>query len=256
LGLRLLSRDQFTAEVRSANNPVATRALRRPMTIVLVMAVVCTGVVVLPVLGGEQQARKAKAVRVRGRVLDSVTGKPIAEAHLKMLPTETGSWSTDERGQFAFWIPSNVGSRVEIEREQYASVAVDLRGGFLGDIPLGRLASSEWQLGGPGDVMPASQLVAPAIVTADSGPRFSGNGYAWSAWYRLGVGKAPAGYTIQKVEFWLSGDRGCGAWAECRELLRSDSEVVWKFRLRGHDEVGAPRKAVSIGHLRVTYRPQ
>jgi hypothetical protein len=226
------------------------------MTILLFVVVVCTGVVRLPPLEAEQQAHKAKAVRVRGRILDGVTKKPIAEAHLKMLPTATGTWSTDERGQFAFWIPSNVGSRVEIEREKYASVAVDLRGGFLGDIPLGRLASSEWQLGGPRELMPASQLVAPAIVTADSGPRISGDGYAWSAWYRLGVGKAPAGYTIQKVEFWLSGDRGCSAWAECRELVRCDNEVTWEFRLRGHNERGAPRKTFSTGHIRVIYRPQ
>lgn len=101
--------------------------------------------------------------------------------------------------------------------------------------------------------MPPSQSIAPAIVTADSRIRSSGIGAAWSPWYRLGVGKAPKGYTVEKAEFWLTGARTCGVLAECRELAKSDDQVLWEFRLRGNDGPGA-NKVESEGHIRVTYR--
>jgi hypothetical protein len=103
---------------------------------------------------------------------------------------------------------------------------------------------------------PPSQSVAPAIVTADSGIQSSGAGKNWSTWYQLGVGKAPSGYTISKAEFWLTGERTCGVFAECREVFKSDEQVVWEFRLQGNDESGVPRTVSSEGHIRVTYRPR
>lgn len=107
-----------------------------------------------------------------------------------------------------------------------------------------------------GQLMPPSQGVAPAIVTADSGRKVSGIGNQWSRWYRVGVGKAPSGYTLHRVEFWLSGDRSCGAGAECREVVKNDRQVLWEFRLRGHQKRGAPRQTYSVAHIRVLYRPE
>lgn len=104
--------------------------------------------------------------------------------------------------------------------------------------------------------MPPSQSIAPAFVTADSGIKNSGAGKTWSDWYRLGVGKAPTGYTVRKAQFWLTGDRACGALAECREMVRSDREVVWEFRLRGQNDRGEPKTVVSEAHIRVTYIPR
>jgi len=101
------------------------------------------------------------------------------------------------------------------------------------------------------DLLPPSQSVAPAIVTADSGIKSSGTGKSWSKWYRLGVGKAPSGYTLQKADFWLTGDGSCGDFAECREVLRNDQQVAWEFRLQGHDEPDAPKAGFSEGHIRV-----
>ena len=74
--------------------------------------------------------------------------------------------------------------------------------------------------------------------------------------YRLGVGKAPSGYTVHKAAFWLSGDHDCGALAECREAARSDQRVLWEFRLQGHDETGTRRTAYSEADIRVTYSPR
>jgi hypothetical protein len=101
---------------------------------------------------------------------------------------------------------------------------------------------------------PPSQSVAPAIITADSGRKTSGAGKNWSDWYQLGTGKAPKGYTVSKSEFWLTGDRKCGEFAECREVQRSDEQVLWEFRLQGNETDGLPKVAFSEGHIRVIYR--
>lgn len=105
-------------------------------------------------------------------------------------------------------------------------------------------------------LVPPSESVAPAIVTADSGMKSSGVGKNWSDWYPLGTGKAPAGYTVWKAEFWLTGDRTCGDSAECREVERSDQRVLWEFRLRGNDTDQLAKVATSEAHIRVTYRPR
>jgi hypothetical protein len=92
------------------------------------------------------------------------------------------------------------------------------------------------------------------VVVTSSGPKMSGSGKDWSEWYQVRIGAAPPGYSVEKTEFWLSGDRTCGAWAECKELTRDEAQVTWEFRMQGHDEWGAPRQAISEGHLRVFYK--
>ncbi len=104
---------------------------------------------------------------------------------------------------------------------------------------------------GEDKLLPASQAVAPAIASADSGLKPGGVGQRWSKWYRLGVGKAPSGYTFQKTEFWLSGDHACG-----QEAVRNDQQVLWEFRLQGRGKTAASGRAYSEAHIRVTYRPQ
>jgi hypothetical protein len=109
----------------------------------------------------------------------------------------------------------------------------------------------------PSNVAAVALAVLPKkSITVDSGPKRSGVGKDWSEWYRLSTNPALAGYVIQKIEFWLSGDRSCGAWAECRQISANEATVVWEFRMQGHDEWGAPRQADSEGHLRVTYIPR
>jgi hypothetical protein len=82
--------------------------------------------------------------------------------------------------------------------------------------------------------MTASTAEPPTkIVEASSGPKLSGSGKDWSEWYQVRIGAAPAGYSVEKTEFWLSGDRTCGAWAECKELTKDETQVIWQFRLKG-----------------------
>ena len=84
--------------------------------------------------------------------------------------------------------------------------------------------------------LPPSQSVAPAIVSADSKPIRSRGGNRWSPWYRLGIGKAPAGYVLQRVEFWITGD---SKWVVGRMLknypgrLQSTLEVQNPQSIRG-----------------------
>lgn len=204
---------------------------------------------------GEPQMSGRKARHLEGRVLDGVSRQPLESVHIRLLPSGKGVWSTDEEGRFTFWIPEDIAERIEIEHENHRTLSLDAKRGGLGDILLEPLPpGSVSPTSQPGELMPASQSVAPALVTADSRPKASGIGHAWSPWYRLGVGKAPGGYTLQKIEFWLTGDRACGAWAECRELARGDDQILWEFRLEGHNELGAPARTFSTAHIRVIYR--
>jgi hypothetical protein len=91
------------------------------------------------------------------------------------------------------------------------------------------------------------------VVEESSGPKLSGIGDTWSPWYSVNIGSAAKGYTLDKVEFWLTGDRQCSDGADCKEAGRGDSGVTELFRLRGHLEstTALPTEA----HLRVTYKP-
>ncbi len=226
------------------------------LAVFLFIFILCIATTCPHALEAQPRGSRARAIRLQGRVIDGSTGKPVEAAHIRLLPSGKGAWHTDAQGQFRFWIPDTMGERIEVGREDYRSVSVDTRPRFVRDIRLEPLPSSVWPSTRSNKLMPASQSVAPAIVTAESVEKTSGRGDAWSPWYRLGVGKAPGGYTVEKAEFWLSGDRACGAWAECRELVQSDSEVSWEFRLQGHSETGAPSRSFSTGHIRVIYRPQ
>jgi hypothetical protein len=104
--------------------------------------------------------------------------------------------------------------------------------------------------------LPPSQSVVPAIVTADSKPIRSGRAQRWSPWHRIEVGKAPAGYALQRVEFWITGDGKCGSTAECKEIIQGNSRVVWKFRIRSQSDVKSGSGGYSVAHLRVFYRAQ
>jgi hypothetical protein len=200
-----------------------------------------------------------KAVHYSGRILDTVTGEPIARARITLTPPNWDCvWRTDSDGRFSFWVPSQSDREMKIERENYQSISLRVQRGALNDIRLSP-SSNAVQLTASRDtahLMPPSQAVAPAIITAESGPKLSGTGGNWSRWYRLGVGKAPGGYTVERVEFWLSGDRACGTGAECREIIRNDKQVLWEFRLQGHSERGAPPKTCSVAYIRVLYLPR
>jgi hypothetical protein len=214
-------------------------------------------------LSGASSARtKNAAIHLSGHVRDRQTGKAIEAARIKVLPsTDKAIWRTDGKGEFSFWLAKQEVDRVEIEAPGYRTVSLAPETGALGNVQLTRKSadgSTPAFVSGTNasPLMPISQAVAPAIMTADSGPRGSGSGSSWSPWYRIGVTRAPAGYAVSRAEFWLSGDGACGRSAECRQLGSNDEQVLWEFRLHGHNEIGAPSRTFSVAHIRVIFRPR
>lgn len=204
---------------------------------------------------------RARSIHIWGHVAEQHTGKPVEAARIRVLPsTDHVAWRTDAKGEFSFWVAKQTVDRIEIEADGYANASLVSRTGAFLDV---RLTPETLNVSTPlhatgtyvSSLMPASQSVAPAIMTADSGGRPSGRGSRWSPWYRLGA-KAPAGYTVNHVEFWLSGDGACGRSAECRQLVGTDEQVLWEFRLHGHEEIGAPSQTLSVAHIRVMFRPR
>ena len=205
---------------------------------------------------------KGQAIHIAGHVRDQYTGKAIEAARIRVLPsTDDAAWRTDSKGRFSFWIPKHDLGRIEIEAERYGTLSLLPTTDALHDVrlvPESGNSSTALRLSGANAfaVIPASQGVAPAIMTADSGPRPSGTGSNWSPWYRLAIPKAPTGYSVSRIEFWLSGDGACGRSAECRQLTGDDEHVLWEFRLHGHTEIGAPAQTFSVAHIRVMFRPK
>ena len=105
---------------------------------------------------------------------------------------------------------------------------------------------------------PASSAVTPAAhgeVTRvyASGPRLSGSGGAFSDEHILCANDLPSNARIASVDFALSGDRRCNAWATCREQSRTQNSVCYAFAMQGHNEWPAPGQAQSEGLLTVKY---
>jgi hypothetical protein len=67
-------------------------------------------------------------------------------------------------------------------------------------------------------------------------------------WVEL-CGHVPPSLKIIDVAFRLEGDRSCGAWAECAETRRTQTEACWHFRTQGHDEVADSGIRMSRGIL-------
>jgi hypothetical protein len=219
----------------------------------LLVWVICIGTA----MAGQNQS-PWRAVHYSGRVVDRATGEPLEEARIALTSDHNYLWRADSKGKFSFWVQSQGNQRLTIEHEGYQTLELQLQGTAPHEIRLFPI-SRHIQLAASSDsgrFMAPSQSVAPAIVTADSGPRLSGPGAHWSHWYRLATGKAPGGYTLYRADFWLSGHRSCGAGAECRKIAASDREVLWEFRLQGHQEAGAPGRTYSMGHIRALYRAE
>jgi hypothetical protein len=92
-----------------------------------------------------------------------------------------------------------------------------------------------------------------------SGPRASGPRADFSGWYELAAAPPKPGFVIDpnQSSFELVGDRKCNAWSECVLSDKSDSSLVWRFRMQGHNEnFSNSGIAYSEGILKVTYIPR
>lgn len=182
------------------------------------------------------------------RIVPSDISSQLGDIHLAMIgknvPGSEPAAAAGSSGQGLATVPSSTSALTgggALQKRPHAGV--------------GGRVESPIAVARPSASMTASAAEPPTrVAEASSGPKLSGSGKDWSEWYQVKIGAAPAGYSVEQTEFWLSGDRTCGAWAECKELTKDETQVVWQFRLQGHDEWGAPRQANSEGHLRVFYK--
>jgi hypothetical protein len=205
---------------------------------------------------------------------------------------------TDSTGQHTFVVPTDsVGEMAELRlsKGSYSGKSFEVRISkgmstkdyYLDPSPSASVRSINPSVNAPGDnrPLPPTNLTAtvydtstsPASVievsapaeeiqqVTTSGPKPSGSADSFSPWYVLCSSPAPLGYKIFGVEFKLSGDRTCGAWAECQQISRTDQNVCYWFRMQGHSELRVgrgqkgpdgldPTQGFSSGILKVTFR--
>jgi LysM domain len=82
-----------------------------------------------------------------------------------------------------------------------------------------------------------SAMPAEIVTVKTSGEQWSGEGKDWSQYYYLETDAPPPGYYLYSASFQLGGDRSCGSWSTCTQVLNSPYKAAWEFRMQGHDEV-------------------
>src|SRR5579864_4938365 len=120
---------------------------------------------------------KVEAVHISGRMRDRDTGKGIDAARIRVLHSnDNAPWRTDQDGQFSFWLAKRELDRIEIEAEGYGMVSLVPMSGTplkVGLTPESADTSTRGFLrrNKAFPLLPPSQGIAPAIITADSGPK-------------------------------------------------------------------------------------
>lgn len=199
---------------------------------------------------GVEEARRQVVFQVN--VFSAGNSSGIASAAVRLTGDGVSeSRQTDSTGRVTFELPAATDGRlVRLEAQaagfESKSEEARLKAGYRPhDI---RLSPIQPVAAVPS---PAPTLVARQRVFS-SQPRLSGAGGNFSDWYTL-CSELPANARITNVSFSLSGDRRCGAWANCRESSRSPSQACYQFQMQGHNEWPAPGQASSEGILTVDF---
>jgi hypothetical protein len=188
------------------------------------------------------------------QIVDAISSSPVSTSRVELESGNgTQSVTADSNGRVMFIIPSRQLGTVATVRAQAAGFASLNREIVLGKdelvvlIPIKNTSS---------DPAPA---LAPYTQVFRSGARPSGAGSDFSAWYELAAEPPRPGFVIdQKISsFVLIGDRTCNGWSQCVPSQQSDTALVWRFRMQGHNE---NRSNQGIGFseaiLKVTYVPK
>ena len=73
-------------------------------------------------------------------------------------------------------------------------------------------------------------------TTVKQSEQWSGEGSEYSEWYLLESDPPLEGYEIVSHRFYLAGDRNCGEYAECEPVEQTPEDVVYRFRMQGHND--------------------
>jgi hypothetical protein len=231
---------------------IASRA--RKITLIATSVVALAGV--LGSLFSAQFARNQEAQRIRYtvQVFDATTSSGIASASVSLSAASTAKvGETDGLGRVTFTLDqADAGNSANIVARKEGFRDSTFHGVVPADSGVVSLRLEPAEAPKPQPVQADPARVKETLVIR-SGPRLSGARKAFSEWYELCSGELPRNSTIDTADFSLSGDRSCGAWADCREKTdkRTASQVCWEFRLQGHDEWPASGQAMSEGVLRI-----
>jgi hypothetical protein len=206
--------------------------------------------------GKEDGLKEAKRqITLQVNVFNASSSSGIADALVRLSGDGVNeSRQTDSTGRVTVELPFVVAdhlARLQVEATNFQSKTEEIRlvsGYKQHDI---RLSPSQ-----PVAVLPpppAQSTETRAQRVFSSGPRLSGSGSAFSDWHTLCSDGLPGNARIISVTFALSGDRRCGAWANCRESERTANRVCYQFQMQGHNEWPAPGQASSEGILTVEY---
>jgi hypothetical protein len=201
---------------------------------------------------GITEARRQVTLQVN--VFNASSSSGVASAFVRLSGEGIGeSRQTDSAGRVTFELSAKLAdrlARVQVEASTFQSKSDEVR-----------LASGYKQYDirlSPVQPVATTQNPVQPVETRmqrvfSSGPRLSGSGNGFSDWYSLCSEGIPTNARITNVSFALSGDRRCGAWANCRESERSASRICYQFQMQGHNESLPPGQASSEGILTVEY---
>ena len=200
------------------------------------------------------KVEEAKKIRYTVNVLDQLDNSGVEVASLVMrIGSTTLAGTTDRAGVYTFILDDSLAGAegtIGLAKADYRDVETPISVPTTRGTLTVRLVRSN---------PPPPQPIASApsrvsdVAVFSSGARESGSMSNFSQWYELCSGKLPPGSIIEQAAFTLSGDRSCGAWAECREKERTPTRVCWEFRMQGHNEWLPPGQARSEGQMRVQF---
>lgn len=198
-------------------------------------------------------AEAKRQVTLAVYTFDASSGKELPNVLVKMTGLEVGeSRRTDSNGKIIFELPERTAgqwTKLHFEANKFEPRNEDtqLQSGYkLMEITMIPVPNAE---SGPS----AQKTAVNTKRIFSSGPRISGSGSNFSEWYSLCSDGIPQSAKITNVSFLLSGDRRCGAWANCVESERTENRVCYKFQLQGHNENPPPGQAFSEGILTLDY---
>ena len=205
--------------------------------------------------------KSAQQLNYVGQIVDSDTGRPVKNAKVDLeIKKNTMTDHSDSEGIYAFWMKvkdTDVDGRLKIDASNYPSYDRHVHvSPYTGLVQVRLTAIKPTVVNFVLKPLPKPGVPRPEELKVEksSGLKASGVGSEFSDWYELCSGPAPQDYSYRDSKYWLTGDRECGKWAECRYGRADDSNVCFEFRLQGHNEGPGQGQGLSEGHLLVTYK--
>jgi hypothetical protein len=227
---------------------------RRKLSLSVLVAMVSAIVALLFFYLSFRSSRTSEETKMVLQIVDAVNNSPIPKSSVELAFGNTRqSVKADEAGRVTFTIPTRqVGTigLVAAYAEGFTSASTQILLGKDESVVLVPVKNS---------VSSPDSALKPYIQVFRSGPRPSGPGSDFSAWYELAAEAPKPGFVIDQEQssFVLIGDRTCNGWSQCVRSEQTDTSLVWRFRMQGHNESRLNNGVTfSEAILKVTYVPR